>query len=149
MGLCIREMTIDDYESVRGLWESADGIDLAVGDAREEIVRFLQRNPAVSFVAEAAGDIVGAVLCGHDGRRGYVHHLAVEKDFRRRGIGRALAERCLAALRAAGIGKCHLFIRRDNSIGLTFWQRTGWIERAELRMMSRMIAADDQDPGGR
>ena len=79
------------------------------------------------------------MLCGHDGRRGYVHHLAVDESFRRHGVGRALIDRCLEGLREAGIGKCNLFIRRDNSIGLTFWQRTGWIDRVTLRMMSRTI----------
>jgi ribosomal protein S18 acetylase RimI-like enzyme len=94
MSLRIREMTIDDHESVRGLWEPADGVDWAVGDGRTDIMRFLRRNPALSLVAEEAGGIVGAVLCGHDGRRGYVHHLAVDKECRGRGIGRALVERC-------------------------------------------------------
>lgn len=139
MALTIRQMTVDDYETVRALWAAADGVDLAVGDARSDIARFLDRNPGLSFIALAGENLIGAVLCGHDGRRGYVHHLAVDESFRRHGVGRALADRCLDGLRAAGIEKCNLFIRRDNEIGFAFWQRIDWVDRITLRMMSRTI----------
>lgn len=118
---------------------AADGVDLAVGDAPADIARFLDRNPGLSFIALAGENLIGAVLCGHDGRRGYLHHLAVDGSFRRHGVGRALIDRCLDGLRAAGIGKCNLFLRRDNEIGFAFWQRTGWVDRVTLRMMSRTI----------
>jgi ribosomal protein S18 acetylase RimI-like enzyme len=139
MDLTIRQMTVDDYEAVRALWDVAGGVDPAVGDARCDLARFLERNPGLSFVALAGENLIGAVLCGHDGRRGYVHHLTVDESFRRRGAGRALIDRCLDGLRAAGIGKCHIFIRRDNGIGFAFWQRAGWVDRTELRMMSGLI----------
>jgi len=139
MDLTIRQMTVDDHDSVRALWDATDGVDLAVGDTRADIARFLDRNPGLSFIALAGENLIGAVLCGHDGRRGYVHHLAVDESFRRHGVGRALIDRCLEGLRAAGIGKCHLFIRRDNATGFVFWQRTGWVDRIKLRMMSRTL----------
>lgn len=139
MDLTIRQMTVDDHDSVRALWDATDGVDLAVGDTRADIARFLDRNPGLSFIALAGENLIGAVLCGHDGRRGYVHHLAVDESFRRHGVGRALIDRCLDGLRAAGIGKCHLFLRRDNEVGFAFWQRTGWVDRIKLRMMSRTL----------
>ena len=86
-------------------------------------------------------DLIGAVLSGHDGRRGYIHHLAVRTDWRGSGIGRGLVDRCLQALEEAGIQKCHLFIYTDNKNGMAFWQSVGWTARAELRVVSKMIAA--------
>ena len=139
MDLTVRQMTVDEYDSVRALWGAADGVDLAVGDAPADIARFLDRNPGLSFIALAGENLIGAALCGHDGRRGYVHHLAVDESFRRHGVGRALVDRCLDGLRAAGIEKCNLFIRRDNEIGFAFWQRIDWVDRITLRMMSRTL----------
>jgi len=139
MDLTIRHMTAEDDETVRALWEAVDGVDLTAGDTPAGVACFLDRNPSLSLVALAGERLVGAVLCGHDRRRGYIHHLAVDDAFRRLGIGRALIGRCLERLRAAGIEKCHLFIRRDNEIGFAFWQRTGWVDRIELRMMSRTL----------
>ena len=103
------------------------------------MARFLARNPGLSFVAEEEGRIVGAVLCGNDGRRGFLHHLAVEKDRRRSGIGRDLVERCLSALAAAGFRKCHLFVLADNIEGQRFWRKIGWEERTTLKVMSRDV----------
>jgi len=84
--------------------------------------------------------VVGTVLCGHDGRRGYIHHLAVAQSHRRRGIGRALVERILSALMAQGIQKCHLFVFGENRQAIAFWERVGFSQRVELVMMSRQIA---------
>lgn len=139
MDLTIRQMTVDDYEAVRALWEAVDGVDVTAADTRAGLACFLDRNPLLSFVALAGEHLVAAVLCGHDGRRGYIHHLAVQESFRRHGVGRALIDRCLDGLHAAGIEKCHIFIRRDNETGFAFWQRTGWVDRITLRMMSRTI----------
>ena len=139
MDASIRQMVLADYDAVLTLWEATPGVDVAVGDERAQIAGFLDRNPGLSLVAESGGRIVGAVLCGHDGRRGYVHHLAVDVAARRSGLGLRLVEMCLDGLRAAGIGKCHLFIRRDNDIGRAFWVATGWIDRTTLSMMSRNL----------
>ena len=137
--MTIQAMTIADYEEALALWQATEGLGLSAADSREAIARYLARNPGLSFVARSeAGELVGAVLCGHDGRRGYLHHLAVRPDCRGQGLGRELCARCLAALRAEGIDKCHLFVRRANVAGQSFYQRSGWTER-NLIVMSRDI----------
>ena len=105
----IRPMTADDYDEVADLWRNTEGIGLDEHvDAREGIAGYLARHPGLSFVARQEGRIVGAVLCGHDGRRGYLHHLAVAAAWRRKGIGRALVEACLTGLGSVGIPKCKI-----------------------------------------
>ncbi len=133
----LRAMTIADYDAVLALWKATEGMGLSEADERPAIARYLERNPGMSFVGvEGDGRIVGAVLCGHDGRRGYLHHLAVAPSHRCRGIGRQLVERCLIALRSSGIGKCHLFVFAGNAAGITFWKRIGWKQRVDLVVMS-------------
>jgi ribosomal protein S18 acetylase RimI-like enzyme len=132
----VAAMTSTDFDEVEALWKATPGVGLYPGDDREAIIRFLKRNPGLSFVATTGGRLVGAVLCGHDGRRGYITHLAVDAAFRREGIGRRLVERCLSALRAEGIEKAHLFVFEDNEGGRAFWQRLGWNERNDLITMS-------------
>jgi ribosomal protein S18 acetylase RimI-like enzyme len=132
----IEPMRIEDFDEVTALWRVTEGVGLNESDCRESTVIFLERNRELSQVArDAAGKIVGAVLCGHDGRRAYLHHLAVAKESRRQGIGRDLVEACLGKLRPLGIHKCNIFIFANNAEGKAFWQRLGWNERAELRMM--------------
>src|SRR5512135_3277007 len=106
MPLIIREMTIDDYAAAYALWQNSEGIGLSSADSRDGIAHLLQRNPGLSCVAEEDGILAGAVLCSTDGRRGYLHHLAVAPQFRRRGIGRALVDHSLECLRREGIQKC-------------------------------------------
>ena len=132
-------MTIDDYDAVLALWKASEGIGLSAADERPAIARYLERNPGMSFVACQEGRIVGAVLCGHDGRRGYMHHLAVAPPCRRQGLGRQLVERCLVALAATGIDKCHLFVFGGNSAGVAFWKRIGWTERTDLAILSTQV----------
>ena len=136
MTVLIQPMTIEAYEPVVSLWRSADGVGLSQSDTREAISIFLDRNPGLSFVARDDGTLIGAVLCGHDGRRGYIHHLAVAEAHRRRGVGRALVEQSLSALSQAGIDKCHLFVFNNNKVGQRFWQGSGWTERVELIVYS-------------
>ncbi len=136
----IREMTIQDYDAVIALWQSADGVGLSDADSCEAIGRYLARNPGLSFTAWDGDLLVGAVLCGHDGRRGYVHHLAVRPSHRRQGIGKALATRCLDALAAEGIDKCHLFVFAVNDRAIAFWKRVGWGQRVDLVVMSQYTA---------
>ena len=134
----IRELTASDFDDVLALWESSDGVALGVSDTREQFESYLQRNPGLSLGACDGATLVGAVLCGHDGRRGYVHHLAVSPAVRRRGIGEELVNRCMAKLREAGILKCHLFVAADNQGALDFWERTGWTRRDDLEMFSKL-----------
>ncbi len=121
------------------LWRASEGIGLA-GETPEIVAACLARSPGLSFVALREGRVVGAVLCTSDGRRGYLHHLAVEPECRRLGIGRALAEAGAAAMAAQGLPKVHLFVWRTNEPALRFWARIGWAERDDLVMMSRTLA---------
>jgi ribosomal protein S18 acetylase RimI-like enzyme len=139
--ITLREMEVDDYEDAFALWQVTEGIGLSEADSREAIARYLARNPGLSFVARAEdGTLAGAVLCGHDGRRGYLHHLAVRTGCRGQGLGRVLVDHCLAALQAEGIDKCHLFVKRNNPSGLEFWKKIGWSERS-LILMSKDVPA--------
>jgi ribosomal protein S18 acetylase RimI-like enzyme len=142
MNVLIQEMTIQDYDEVYALWKESEGIDLSNIDSRSTINRFLERNPGLSFVARQEGLLVGAVLCGHDGRRGYIDHLAVRASHRRQGIGRMLASRCLYHLMQNGIQKWHLFVREDNSDAIAFWGKLGWQQHIELVTMSNLNAAN-------
>ena len=142
MGIEIREMTIADYDPVYALWNESEGIGLSDADSKEGIKRFMGRNPGFSFVALDEGKIVGGALCGHDGRRGYIHHLATTKSHRHQGIGRSLVGRCMYALMRVGIGKCHLFVFGDNQGAIDFWEKVGYAQRVELVMMSQQIAND-------
>jgi ribosomal protein S18 acetylase RimI-like enzyme len=133
----IQPFSINDYEDVLALWQATPGVGLSDADSRASIAAYLDRNPGLSFVARAEGRLVGAVLCGTDGRRGYLHHLAVQPEFRRQGIGQELVERCLAGLKTQGINKCHLFVFAANADGRAFWERTGWKQRTDLEIMSK------------
>jgi ribosomal protein S18 acetylase RimI-like enzyme len=142
MNVTIQEMTLNDYDEVRALWQASEGIDLSGADSRSSIARFLERNPGLSFVARVDGELVGAVLCGHDGRRGYLDHLVVKFSHRRQGIGRLLASRCIYQLIQNRIQKWHLFVREDNQDAIKFWSKLGWQERVELISMSNPNAQD-------
>ncbi|HWR40805.1 MAG TPA: GNAT family N-acetyltransferase [Patescibacteria group bacterium] len=132
----IRSMEPTDYDAVIALWRATPGIGLNDADSRENVAAFLTRNPGHSQVADSESGIVGAVLCGHDGRRGYLHHLAVAATWRRQGLGRRLTEAALASLAPAGIAKCHLFIFRDNREGIAYWTHNGWSLRDHLHIAS-------------
>lgn len=127
MDCMIMPFTLADYDEVIAFWKGQEGIDLNESDEREALGRFFERNAGMSLVARnGAGEVVGAILCGHDGRRGYLHHLAVDRAWRRKGVGREMVERCLAALGAAGIPKCTIFLLDGNDAGRAFWGRMGY-----------------------
>jgi ribosomal protein S18 acetylase RimI-like enzyme len=136
-------MRPENYDEVYAVWEASPGVGLSRSDSREGISRLLQRNPGCCFVARTGEQIVGAVLCGHDGRRGFITHLAVVPSHRRQGIGRTLVDRCLAALRELGIRKCSLVVFRKNEEAQRFWKSIGWFERDELQMMSKWVIGED------
>ena len=125
----ITPMQMTDYDEVMALWLNTEGMGMRPADERQHIARYLQRNPGLSFVARDQGDLVGAVLCGHDGRRGYLQHLAVARSHRGQGLGRALVQEALAALRAININKCHLFVLKSNLKAVDFWEAVGWFQR--------------------
>ncbi len=126
MNYSIREMTIKDHEAVHSFWASCEGLNLDESDSIENLDIYLRRNPKLCYVALHKNDIVGAIKCGQDGRRGYLHHLAVHKDFRKLGIGKALIKICLDSLRSQGIKKCNLFVLDTNREALKFWPYNGW-----------------------
>ena len=122
----IRLMSLEDYDSVYRLWETAEGIILGEDDCREGIALYLRRNPKSCFVALDGVEIVGAVLSGHEGRRGILRHLAVRPEYRKRGIATSLVRACLEALAAEGIKKCNIFVMDDNAAGMKFWEHIGF-----------------------
>ena len=139
MSITYRNMNLQDYDAVYDLWKSNPGIGLSDADSRQGIEKFLEANPGRCFVALDGDELVGAVICGCDGRRGYLHHLAVRGDQRGQGVGRQLVEECMAALRAIGIDKAHIFVIKDNESGKVFWRNAGWQERDDLTVMSRIV----------
>ena len=136
----IRLMSIADYEDIYDLWVRTPGMGLnTTDDSREGMARYLQRNPNTCFVAEDADRIVGVILSGHDGRRGFIHHTAVDITHRNRGIGRALVDRALSALEAEGIHKVALVAFRRNEVGNAFWEKLGFTTREDLVYRNRTL----------
>ncbi|RJQ60867.1 MAG: GNAT family N-acetyltransferase [Desulfobacteraceae bacterium] len=139
MDIDIAPFDIELYDDVFTLWQQCEGVGLSDADSRPNIQLYLERNPGMSFVALFEGKIVGVVLAGHDGRRGYIHHLAVHPGYRRKGLARRLVGCCLSVLAVSGIQKCHLFIFNDNHNGIEFWKSTGWTYRSEISVVSKNI----------
>ena len=129
----IRIMQIADYPKIYRLWMGISGFGIrSIDDSKEGIERFLRRNPETSIVAEADGEIIGTILCGHDGRRGCFYHVCVKKEFRKQGIGKAMAVSAMKALQAEKINKVCLIAFLDNTVGNQFWKRVGWTFRDDL-----------------
>jgi len=133
-------MSIDDYENACFLWANSDGVVLNnLDDTLEGISTFLTRNPSTCFIAESDDEIVGVILCGHDGRRGHIYHLAVKHDYRQRGIGKLLVERVLDALRKVGIKKVNLMVFHTNDLGNKFWESMGFEKKIDAICRSKEI----------
>ena len=139
MNITLSSFSIEEYDKATSLWNICEGIGLSNADSKESIQYFLDRNPGMSFLAYDKSMLVGAILCGHDGRRGYIHHLAVHPDYRNHGIGQMLAEKSLAGLRSIGIQKSHLFIFNNNKEGIQFWKKIGWLKRFDISVISKSI----------
>ena len=139
----IRPMVEEDIPAALTLWQGMPGIGLRAADSPSALARFLRRNPGTNFVAVTdAGQLVGVSLGGHDGRRGYLHHVAVSPALRKQGLGRRLVDACLAALKAEGIEKVNLWVKAGNSDGLAFWNHVGGRERTDVVTVS-IILSDD------
>ena len=129
----IREMKIEDYDKVFALWKTIKGFGIrSVDDSREGIERFLKWNPGLSVVAEENGEIVGAILCGSDGRRGCLYHVCVHKEYRRQGIGKTMVVWCMEKLKELQINKVSLIAFTQNDVGNAFWKEIGWTKREDL-----------------
>ncbi|NRF29970.1 GNAT family N-acetyltransferase [Vibrio coralliilyticus] len=132
----IRPMIIEDYDAVIRLWLQTEGMSVRDADSRENIALYLDRNPDLSFVAISESNIIGAVLVGTDGRRGYLQHLAVLPQFRGQRIGYQLISQSINALANIGIPKTHLFVYDDNLNAQKFYEKLGWFPRDNIRMYS-------------
>lgn len=132
----IRPFDRADITGVRQLWAGADGLGFGPGDSEPELKSFLERNPGLSQVALEGNQVVGAILCGHDGRRGSLYRLAVASAHRRRGLARTLVQRCLLGLHETGIPRCQVFVLNDNQVARDFWVAVGGRSRNELVMLS-------------
>lgn len=129
----LRVMTEEDYDAVHALWMTIHGFGIrSLDDSEEGVRRFLKRNPTTSVIAEAENRVIGAILCGHDGRRGCLYHVCVHEDYRKRGIGKAMAVFCMKALQEEQINKVSLIAFRSNEIGNAFWKSVGWTYREDL-----------------
>jgi dimethylargininase len=135
MDIRITDFTAADCDEVLALWQGQPGVGLGESDTVEAITAYLRRNPGMSFLAREGNRVVGAVLCGHDGRRGYLHHLFVASTHRRQGIGRRLVQRCLDRLSEERIPKCNIFLFGDNTEGAEFWQAIGFRGRFDLKIL--------------
>lgn len=137
-------MTIDDYDMVRDLWMTIKGFAIrSIDDSREGVERFLMRNPTTSVVAVDDGRIVGAILCGHDGRRGCLYHVCVHEDYRLRGIGKEMVVFCMEALKAEKINKVSLIAFTANDIGNAFWKQIGWVKREDLNYYDFVLNSEN------
>lgn len=140
----VRAMTIEDYDEVRALWMSIKGFGIrSVDDSREGVEAFLKRNPGSSVVAVMDGRIVGAILCGHDGRRGCLYHVCVAEDHRMCGIGKEMVVFCMNALKKERINKVSLIAFTKNDIGNAFWKQIGWTRREDLNYYDFTLNEDN------
>ena len=121
-----REFRMADYEAAAALWRRVEGVEVAEGDEPASVAQFLARNPGLSRAAFDRSTLIGVALCGHDGRRGHIYHLAVDPTWQNAGVGRRLVHECLQGLRAAGLKRAIILVATDNPRGRAFWMRRGW-----------------------
>lgn len=141
----IRVMTMEDYEEVHQLWMEIHGFGIrSMDDSKEGVERFLKRNPTTSMAALMDGKIVGAILCGHDGRRGCLYHVCVQESYRKHGIGQQMVKACLAALQEEKINKVNLIAFRKNEVGNRFWQSLGWKFKGDVNYYEYIINEDNR-----
>ena len=151
----IMPMTEADYDDVRALWMTIRGFGIrALDDSREDVQRFIRRNPTTSVVARMDGKIVGSILCGSDGRQGALYHVCVAREYRRRGIGTHMVGYCMHQLRLMGINKVSLIAFASNDAGNAFWKQIGWTRKADVnyyefvlneKNITRFIGEDTDD----
>lgn len=138
--ICIRPMIIEDYDDVYRLWTLTKGMGLNnLDDTKTGINIFLQRNPNTCFVATFHNEIIGTIISGHDGRRGYIYHTAVSEKFRKKGIGQKLVTSSLSALKTEGINKVALVVFSKNKLGNLFWEKIGFRKREDLIYRDKTI----------
>ena len=151
----ILPMCEEDYDAVHGLWLTIRGFGIrALDDSREDVTRFIRRNPTTSVVARAEdGNIVGSILCGSDGRQGALYHVCVAEEYRRRGIGTRMVGYCMEKLKEMGINKVALIAFASNDAGNAFWRQIGWKQSnvnyyeflLNEKNITRFIGEDNED----
>jgi ribosomal protein S18 acetylase RimI-like enzyme len=130
-----RQFEIADYEAAVRLWSRVEGVEIAEGDSKEDIARYLSENPNLSRIAEEAGKLVGVALCSDDGRRGYIYHLAIDPGYQQKGLARRLVGECLEGLRSRGLKRALILVAADNPGGQAFWERCGWEDVPGAKVM--------------
>lgn len=123
-----REFSIEDYDAAIELWTRVEHVEIAEGDDRASVSQFLARNPGLSRVATDGSTVAGVALCGQDGRRGHIYHLAVDPKYQELGLGKRLVDECLVGLRRKGLQRAIILVADDNLRGREFWKRCGWEE---------------------
>ncbi|MGN0499192.1 MAG: GNAT family N-acetyltransferase [Acutalibacteraceae bacterium] len=141
----IESMKISQYDEIYALWQITTKRALSDADSRENLEKYLRRNEGMSQVAIIDDKIVGTVLAGHDGRRGFIHHMAVLPQYRRHGIARAMADAAVQKLYEDGIKKTHIFVFRDNGLGQSFWPSIGWKKCDDLTVYSFDAEGDESE----
>ncbi len=131
-----RELNLTDYGAILDLWKNTEGVGLRDSDSFEGIAKYLKRNPGLSFVAVKDEKVIGTIMSGHDGKRGYIQHLAVHHDYRKMGVATKLIDLALVALSADGILKSHIHIFANNFEGKKYWSNRGWLERKDVVIYS-------------
>ena len=140
--ICTMEKT--DYDEVYQLWETIHGFAMkSVDDSKEAVERFIDRNPGLSVVAISDGKIVGSMLVGHDGRRGCLYHVCVHEEFRKKGIGKAMATEAMIRLKNEGITKAQLLAFKGNELGNSFWQAEQWEQREDVYIYDFVLNEDN------
>ncbi len=129
----LRKMKIEEYDNVYSLWMSCVGMGLNnLDDSKDGIEKFLKRNPDTCYIAVEADEVIGVIMVGNDGRRGYIYHTAVHPNYRKQGIGKALVEIALDSLLKLGINKVALVVFERNKVGNEFWEKMGFTSRNDL-----------------
>ena len=131
-----REMKLSDYSDIISLWQESEGVKLRNADSQVGIEKYLARNPGLCFVAEENNKIIGTIMSGHDGKRGYIQHLAVKPSLRKSGVATALLSSCLNALKVEGIIKSHIHVLSDNKLAKEYWSSRGWEKRNDIDVYS-------------
>ena len=140
----IVKMKISNYKDVYSLWVNTPGMGLnTVDDSKKGIGKYLKRNPKTCFIALESNKVIGVILSGHDGRRGFIHHTAVDCAYRNKGIGTALVNKALEALQKEGIHKVGFVVFKNNELGNKFWESIGFKKREDLVYRNKVISDVD------
>jgi ribosomal protein S18 acetylase RimI-like enzyme len=133
--IMVRNMTMDDYAKVHELWMNIHKFGIrSIDDSKDGVQRFLMRNPDTSVVAVSNGELIGSILCGHDGRTASFYHVCVKEEFRNQGVGKTMVMHCMKALEKEKVSKISLVAFKDNEVGNSFWKEEGWQKREDLNL---------------